>query len=176
MPCSLASLFHLAPSAAQFEPDLFSKFLPTLHQPNTLVMSLYIRTGLTDAEAKAEKFCGTAQEAVHTAKQFANKITNCEVGLEQEYLSNNTSYSQVVWMVVTDSHFLKHWVPETYDSRHVSRASRDPSTAEVAEFPSLRPCFADLVFRSLLGQLDHDSSAGVQNTRTSSETTPSTSL
>ena len=40
MACSLATLFHLAPNAAQFEPDLFTKILPTLHQSNMLVVSL----------------------------------------------------------------------------------------------------------------------------------------
>ena len=151
MACSLGSLFHLAPHADQFEPNLFSRILPTLHQPKTLVMSLYIRTGLTDVEAKAEKIGDNAQEGTHSAQNYAKKIANCAVGLEQEYLSNNTSYSRVVWMVVTDSHYLKKWVPETYNSREVnstsiprevvttrsrgvhSRASRDPSTADFAE-------------------------------------------
>ena len=85
---------------------------------------------------------------------LAKKIVNCALGLEQEYLlSNNTAsqYSQVVWMVVSDSPFCKGWVNETYGHRFVdnttiprevvttssrgvhSRASRDPSTADFAE-------------------------------------------
>jgi len=153
MACSLGSLFHLAPSAAQFEPDLFTRILPTLHQDNTLVMALYIRTGHADVMATKEKDGnGKATEATTTAKRFAEKIIYCALGLEQEYLSNNTfSYSQVVWMVATDSQFVKEYVTKTHDSRHVntttipreivttssrgvhSRAARDPSTADFAE-------------------------------------------
>lgn len=55
MACSLGSLFHLSPIASQFEPRHFTEILPTLHQQDALVMSLYIRTGQTDFRASFEK-------------------------------------------------------------------------------------------------------------------------
>lgn len=154
MACSLASLFQLAPSAAQFEPLLFTKILPMLHRENTFVLALYIRTGFADVQATKEQTNSTAHEGIIAATNLAKKIVNCALGLEQEYLlSNNTTshYSQVIWMVVSDSQFCKSWVNETYGHRFVdnttfprevvstssrgahSRASRDPSTADFAE-------------------------------------------
>ena len=46
--CSLGNLFHLAPAATQFEPQLFSKMLSTLRDEVNIVMGLYICTGETD--------------------------------------------------------------------------------------------------------------------------------
>lgn len=157
MACSLHSLFHLAPTATNFEPDLFTRILPTLHQEDALVISLYIRTGHTDVKANKEKAGQkTAAEAPISAKNKADKIITCALGLEQDYLANNNNtmnkYQKVVWTVVTDSQYVKQYVLEHYDSRHAnttigiprqvvttnsrgvhSRASRDPSTADFAE-------------------------------------------
>ena len=149
MACSLASLFHLAPTAAQFQPDLFTRILPTLHQPNALVMTLYIRTTYTDDKATKEKAGQEAPaEDLVRAQRHAKRIITCALGLEQEYLSKNRGYTRVVWMVVTDSPYVKQWITKTHDMRNATipreivttrsrgahtRPERGPSTVDFAE-------------------------------------------
>jgi hypothetical protein len=117
MACSLASLFHLSPSATKFEPLLFTKILPTLHQPDTLVMALYVRTGRTDHVAgMKDKPGGVPAEDASRAQYGAKKIIQCAERLEQEYLANK-SYSRIVWYLATDSTVLKQWLPASYDTR-----------------------------------------------------------
>jgi hypothetical protein len=86
-------------------------------------------------------------------KKRAAPILNCALSLESEFLSQG-SYSHVVWMVVTDSQYLKTFITDSYDSRHSndttddmisrvivtthsrgahSKLNRSPSTADVAE-------------------------------------------
>jgi hypothetical protein len=142
MACSLASLFHLSPSASSFEPDLFSRILPALHSSETLVISVYIRTGQTE---KNEKW-----EAPMWYRKLAEPILDCALNLEKENLSQ-VSFSRIVWMVVSDSQYLKKFIAESYDSRYRnntaipreiittrsrrahSKPNRGPSTADVAE-------------------------------------------
>jgi hypothetical protein len=143
MACSLGSLFQLSPSASQFEPDLFSRILPTLHDRKALVISVYIRTGQT--EGRNGKWESTIQYGNRAAP-----ILDCALNLEKEHLSQG-SYSRVVWMVVTDSQYLKKFITDSYDSRYTnvtaisreivtthsrgahSKPDRSPSTADVAE-------------------------------------------
>ena len=61
MSCSLAALFDLAPSASQYEPELFTKLLPILRDPTALVMTVYIRTGLTDQMVREERNASAAE-------------------------------------------------------------------------------------------------------------------
>jgi len=152
MACSLASLFHLSPRASNFEPGLFSEILPTLHQDDALVMSLYIRTGRTDhlagMEGKQDKM---PAEDTARARYSAERIIHCAKHLEQKYLSERP-YSRIVWMVATDSQYLKQWVPASYGGTRTNstidvqrevvtthsrgshtRATRGPSTADFAE-------------------------------------------
>ena len=117
MACSLATLFHLAPNAAQFEPDLFTKILPTLHQSDTLVVSLYTRTDYTDFAAVFEKTGEAPAEDLVAARNRAERIGVCAQRLEKKYLSNKKNYSRIVWMVVTDAPYLKGWMHSSYDTR-----------------------------------------------------------
>jgi hypothetical protein len=145
MACSLGSLFRLSPSASQFEPDLFSRILPTLHDRKALVISIYIRTGQTEGRN------GKWESTLQYGKQAA-PILDCAINLEKKFLSRG-SYSCVVWMVVTDSQYLKKFITDSYDSRYTnntidaisreivtthsrgahSKLDRSPSTADVAE-------------------------------------------
>lgn len=142
MACSLASLFHLSSSASTFEPDLFSRILPALHSSEALVISLYIRTGQTERNDK--------WEATMSYRKRAEPIIHCALNLEKENLSQG-SFSRIVWMVVSDSQYLKKFITESYDSRYAnytaipreivttrsrgahSKPERGPSTADVAE-------------------------------------------
>lgn len=82
----------------------------------------------------------------------------CLLQVEQEHLSKS-SYSRVVWLVVSDSPYIKQWVTDTYTSSNIladapnkastiispreiitttsqgthTRAARNPSTADFAE-------------------------------------------
>jgi hypothetical protein len=55
MACAIGSVFELAPTASRFEPELFSRILPTLHTSDALVMALYIRTGQADFNTHQEE-------------------------------------------------------------------------------------------------------------------------
>jgi hypothetical protein len=88
MACALLiALFQLAPSASHFEPNLFSYFL-------ALVMALYIRAGLTDIMAQAEKV-GDNRKVDWAVSLWSSHLSNAFVAA--------TSYTRVVWMVVMES-------------------------------------------------------------------------
>ena len=142
MACSLGRLFRLAPNASTFQPDLFSRILPTLHSSEALVISLYIRTGQT--EGRNENW-----ESTINYRKRAESIIECALNLEKENPSR-VSFSRVVWMVVTDSQYLKKFITEDYSrytndtsfSREVvttrsrgahTRPLSSPSTSDVAE-------------------------------------------
>jgi hypothetical protein len=156
MACAIGSVFELAPAASQFEPELFSRILPALHSRDALVMSLYIRTNQADFNTHQEEKGGGkfAPEDTTQHLKAADKILKCALHLEKEQLQER-SYSRVVWMVVTDSQYLKRWLTESYDTRHANatasdstidrevvttrsrgvhtRSRRGPSTADFAE-------------------------------------------
>jgi hypothetical protein len=129
MACALGSVLELAPSASQYEPELFSRILPTLHSKDALVMSLYIRTGQTDTNTYQEEKGGgkIAPENATYHRQKAKKILKCALHLEKEQLSDRV-YSRVVWMVVTDSQYLKLWITESYDTRYANTTTSDSTT------------------------------------------------
>ena len=52
--CAFSQLFRLAPRLTHYRSNLFSELLPSVRDPKTLVISLYIRTGRTDQVAKEE--------------------------------------------------------------------------------------------------------------------------
>ena len=110
MACSLATLFHLNPSSSRFEPELFSRILPTLQRKDALVISLYIRTGQTEVIG-----AGTSpMEGQMYHRNRAASILACALEQEKERLGDGVS--RVVWMVVTDSQYLRHWITESYDT------------------------------------------------------------
>jgi hypothetical protein len=113
MACSLGNLFHLAPAATQFEPELFSKILPTVRDEDNLVMGLYVRTGETDDAVNNRTI--SANTSIDRASAF---FTRCALPLEEKYLLDalelNRTFSRVIWMLVTDSPTVKNWTVETY--------------------------------------------------------------
>ena len=147
MACSFSSLFMLAPTASSYEPKLFTELLPQMHQRDALVLTLYIRTGLTDKrawdeEGKSHKISGDLK--LH--EQQAKRIISCAEQVEKEHLfdSSTSKYKKAVWMLVTDSPHLKDFVPTKYSkpfrtilttsSRGIhTRPSRQPSMQDVAE-------------------------------------------
>jgi len=120
MACSLGALFDLSPKAAQFEPELFTRILPTLRDENTLVLSIYYRSGQTDYAAIAEKNGTVAKEMTDDVLQWARPSLNCALKLEKKYLTDEIegySFSRIVWLMVTDAVNLKNWVKKTYNSQ-----------------------------------------------------------
>lgn len=172
MACSLGNLFHLAPSASQFEPQLFRMILPTLQDEEALVMTIYIRTTVTDKKAQRER-AGQAAESDLFAEEDKLKGRNiernylqCAFHLEDQYLSGSLelgiNISRVVWMLVTDSTYLKQRIIDSYSTQDANsrlptdrqkwksrviprevlgtrsrgmhtRTGRNPSTADFAE-------------------------------------------
>jgi hypothetical protein len=162
--CSLGWLFHLSPTASNYEPRLFDSILQMLNQDDdALVIAVYLRTGETDVVAKLEEQESNVVDATTTIEQESQEgyrvqaqyILNCTMHQEQEYLNNNVHLTNVVWLVVTDSHDLKQWIVDTYNDtaipmspsrppihRHVvttrargvhTRSKRGPKTADFAE-------------------------------------------
>jgi hypothetical protein len=124
MACSLGSLFRLSSRATMYEPTLFTELLPALHAPDTLVMALYIRTGRTEHLIQAE--------ATHVIKELATRIADCATRIEQERVAlraqrkensnanNDPPYARIVWMIATDSQYLKTWIKDEYTRDHAT--------------------------------------------------------
>lgn len=122
MACSLGSLFRLSPRATVYEPTLFTEILPALQAQDTLVMALYIRTGRTEHLMQAE--------ATNIIKERATRIADCAMRIEHERvalraqkkdnsdLRDYPPYARVVWMIATDSQYLKTWIKDEYTKDH----------------------------------------------------------
>jgi hypothetical protein len=160
MACSLGSVLGLAPQASNFQQDVFTRILPILRDENTLVVTLYIRTGRTDRVADAEKAGTIAQEDAGFEKMPQMQTAmKCARQLETKYLEESnsstggptTTYTRVAWLLVSDSVPLKSWINDNYHGQNTvqgaiqrevvtttsrgihTRATRDPSTVDFAE-------------------------------------------
>ena len=135
MACAMHELIELSPLASTMEPTLYTKILPTLRdEHHNLVMAVYIRTGLTDRVADAERSNQTlwhkkastllARSMENSKKNFVvTPYTKCVLQKEQEYLANNgIAFSKVVWMVVSDSQFVKQKMVQEYTSSNIPRS------------------------------------------------------
>lgn len=113
MGCAFGSLIQLSPKTIEYEPNLFTTILPTLHDPkHALVLSLYIRTGRTEnlqLEEQMEKYRTQAEHIIDCAKQVEK-----ENNITEE--TRNSGQGAVVWMLLTDSQYLKTWIKETYSN------------------------------------------------------------
>mmetsp|Transcript_39493 Transcript_39493/g.118552 ORF Transcript_39493/g.118552 Transcript_39493/m.118552 type:complete len:467 (-) Transcript_39493:282-1682(-) len=155
MACAFGSLLELAPTAQQFEPSLFSTLLPALRSEDAFVLSLYIRTGRTDQAYRLEKKGEVIGEDTRGLSGLPQRAIDCALKLETQHLGSDGEgkhYTNVIWMVVTDSPSVKRRITTEYDgmltknmtgmprrvlstsSRGVhTRPRRGPSTADFAE-------------------------------------------
>ena len=122
MACALGNLFHLAPTADQFESNLFTKLLPALQDEKALVIALYIRTNRADVMATNEKRNETIQaEIAGRYQSVADSYAQVAFCLEEEYLSGQTERGvdiiRVVWMVLSDSPEAKKSVMDGYNGQ-----------------------------------------------------------
>jgi hypothetical protein len=113
MACSLGRLFHLAANASTYQSDLFTVMLPKLRAQDALVLTIYIRSGMAEKLGRS-----TGSEANDTYSIRAAPILECAIHLEQQRLSANHTFARVVWMVVTDSQYLKAMITESYSTSH----------------------------------------------------------
>mmetsp|Transcript_6465 Transcript_6465/g.10718 ORF Transcript_6465/g.10718 Transcript_6465/m.10718 type:complete len:204 (+) Transcript_6465:282-893(+) len=120
MGCAFGSMIQLSPAAAKYQPNLFTTILPTLRDPiNAFVLSIYIRTGQTEnlqLEERMEKY-----------RTQAERIIKCALHVEEEKVISSKQSNEdtvVVWMLVTDSQYLKTWITETYSSSDGGDARR----------------------------------------------------
>jgi hypothetical protein len=139
MACAMGSMLSLSRSAVKFQPNLFTTILPTLRDPNALVLSVYIRSGQT------ERF--HHEELVEKYQEQAKAIAGCAIQVEEEMLAKEQNQNQVVvWMLVTDSQYVKTFITDTYSSpnrrtilttqsrgAHTKTRNNEPSTADFAE-------------------------------------------
>jgi len=107
MACALRSLFKLSPKASQFEPRLFSNILPKLHDPDSLVISIYIRTMKSDGNKETDEITPVGQKSL-----------DCAISVESEFRSS--SQKRIVWMVVSDSPALKKEIFKSYNNTSAS--------------------------------------------------------
>uniref|UniRef100_A0A7S4JET8 Uncharacterized protein n=1 Tax=Odontella aurita TaxID=265563 RepID=A0A7S4JET8_9STRA len=127
--CSFANLFHNPASmAVTYEPRLFDTILPTVRDPNTLVLAVHLRTGRADyiAKQKEKMMQGSDDKTVtlkaRSSEDFisrAQALLRCVEKIERQYLTENSgqeSFPQVVWTVMTDLPSLKDWVVRQYSS------------------------------------------------------------
>ena len=159
MACSLGSVLGLAPQASNFQQDVFTRILPILRDENTLVVTLYVRTGRTDRVADAEKAGTIAKEDAGFEKMpEVQTAMKCAHQLERKYLEESKSsgggsnnYTGVAWLVVSDSVPLKSWINDNYHGQKTvqgaiprevvtttsrgihTRTTRDPSTVDFGE-------------------------------------------
>jgi hypothetical protein len=103
---------QLSVTEAQQSPDNDQNKNKMDQHPNPLVLSLYIRTGRTENLS--------FHEATHTYIKLAESIVDCALGIESAAIVNADAselpYTHIVWMVVTDSHFLKTWIRDKYET------------------------------------------------------------
>lgn len=127
MACALGNLFHLSPKAAQFEPSLFTTLLPSLQDPDALVIALYMRTNRADVMAVNELKNESVKEEVRgkynsTAESFG-EMAKC---LEEQYLTGllepGIDIQKVVWIVLSDSPEAKRTVVEAFTNQDANGA------------------------------------------------------
>lgn len=115
MACSFESLIQLSPNTVKYEPKIFTDILPALHDEEALVISIYIRTGQTDKIAIQSD--GSENKQLHQSE--ADHVLKCVLEVENKYLQENFEksfgISHVVWMVVSDSQFVKEMVTNKYN-------------------------------------------------------------
>lgn len=125
MACAMESLMKLSPKAAQFEPELFTRILPTLRDERNLVMTVYIRSGRTDTVASAERngdSLETVAEDQATLRNLARRSTKCVQRMEKKLLASSefSSSAGVAWLVVSDSPYLKQLITEEFTSPNIN--------------------------------------------------------
>mmetsp|Transcript_46481 Transcript_46481/g.140815 ORF Transcript_46481/g.140815 Transcript_46481/m.140815 type:complete len:495 (-) Transcript_46481:142-1626(-) len=134
MACIFANLFRPAPTAVEFEPRLFTEILPAMHDPESLVISIYLRTGWADDAAKYEeeirKNKKNSTEEEPTERDYRKgmiSIMKCAMNVEDHFKEKIQSgdmppYSRVVWIILTDSPSLKKWAFEPDTSRKLGKS------------------------------------------------------
>ena len=155
--CAITSLFELGESAEHFIPGLFDDVLKTLLLPESLVITLYIRTGRTDRMADKERGIALAdntEESINSGDDpDVMHLINCAKNLEEKKLIAGV-YSDIVWLVISGDANVAHKVaddhsvPIDYNGQQKqtrrkvittnaqgvqSRPARNPSTAEFAD-------------------------------------------
>ena len=124
--CAFSSLFQLSPDAVRYEAKLFTQILPTLQDPDNLVIGVYIRTGATEGKTSAN----VGYEAIDDAEAHitaAAEILNCALKQERHFASGDKGNGgllrrkpeRIVWMLVTDSNHLKKYISKEYGGKAV---------------------------------------------------------
>jgi hypothetical protein len=140
MACALERLCELSPAASIYQPDLFSRILPTLRsiddeKANTLVLSLYYRTGRTDVVARQEELGKELEREKKKGEGSFRRYMDCVLKTETRLLKEKNDkkkdgpfYSNIVWLVVSDSPYFKQWATDEYTSHNVTATNGKTSS------------------------------------------------
>lgn len=124
--CTMGNLFHLKPSAAEYEPGLFTRILPTLRQDDAFVMTLYIRTMASENK--------TGIDVSSLDSKYTRDVIQCAQQLESQRIEEsgeNRTFSKVVWLLMTDSPRLKQAVVEAYDGTQINTTKQQHSLSRM---------------------------------------------
>jgi len=141
----------LRPSSEKYDNHDAIDSHDNIHDNNKLVLALYYRSGRTDQVAWEEEQ-GTAQKAITYRKEFLamsqkqlrpfQRYMDCVLQTEtlliqQQQLGHyNKNYSQIVWLVVSDSPMFKQWVQDEYTTTHATTNLTTTTTTTAADIPS----------------------------------------
>jgi hypothetical protein len=102
----LWQVFSLSQAALSSSSQIYLPrlILPTLHDPNALGLSVYIRSGQTEHLH--------VKERVDQYQEQATLIAACAIQVEEEVLAKAQD-QVVVWMLVTDSQYVKTFITKT---------------------------------------------------------------
>lgn len=139
--CGFGSLFQLAPTVAEFIPQLFSHILPAVRDPTALVIALYIRTGRSDSMASAEKRGEDAKamegnDRTTLSRVVGEGVVQCALRVEEERLLSQSAaeeacsesssagvcrrrHDRVVWTIISDSPNVGRIMTEKYSRSQI---------------------------------------------------------
>jgi hypothetical protein len=120
--CAMSALWRVSPAITFLQPDLFSTILPDLHEPQTLVLGLYIRTGQVEETNSRQHSNALAESATADTLRTVKPFVRCAKTLEQELLlwtDHQIRFTRVAWLIVSDSLTVKQTLTTQWDATAV---------------------------------------------------------
>lgn len=112
--CSMSRIINLSPHIKKFDRQIQSKVLPALHDEESLVITIYYRTG----HAEASSVESTAKD-IEGKDRDMQKSISCAEKVEQGFLDGShrldRHFTSVVWNFVCDSPYAKEDFTSKFD-------------------------------------------------------------
>jgi hypothetical protein len=117
--CSLSKLFYLSPRIIKFEKKLQSEIFPAIQDMNNLVITLYYRSGHSEAKPGEEP---SAKDLEGKEVDMEKSIT-CAKTVEKKFIDGSFAldrrFTGIVWNVISDSSFVRKDVASKFDGQDV---------------------------------------------------------